>query len=97
MQVVDTAQQVGRFSVSTAPDLPYKEMASHCEALLMGKQQKMSSLMTVQQENLFSLCIQNVDLQPTNTAPYLQVNIQFVDFKTLFAHHVDKRASYETI
>jgi len=33
---------VGRFSVSTAPDVSYKEMASHCEALLMGKQQKMS-------------------------------------------------------
>ncbi|XP_057547816.1 protein SEMI-ROLLED LEAF 2-like isoform X1 [Amaranthus tricolor] len=77
--VVDTAQQVGRFSVSTAPDLPYKEMASHCEALLMGKQQKMSSLMTVQQENLFSLCIQNVDLQPTNTAPYLQTGNPFLD------------------
>lgn len=31
-------------SVSTTPDASYKEMANHCEALLMGKQQKMSYL-----------------------------------------------------
>lgn len=43
---LDAAQQVGRFSVSTGPNISYKEMASHCEALLMGKQQKMSCLMT---------------------------------------------------
>ncbi|WOK94081.1 hypothetical protein Cni_G02783 [Canna indica] len=40
--VLDTAWQVGRFSVSTTSDVPFKEMASHCEALMMGKQQKMS-------------------------------------------------------
>ncbi|KAI4381500.1 hypothetical protein MLD38_007566 [Melastoma candidum] len=38
--VVETAHQVGRFSVSTGHDVPYKEMAGHCEALLLGKQQK---------------------------------------------------------
>ncbi len=30
--------------------MPYKEMARHCEALLMGKQQKMSNVMIVQQK-----------------------------------------------
>lgn len=70
MQVLDTAHQVGRFSVSTAPDLPYKEMASHCEALMMGKQQKMSHLMTVQrQESVMSFSIQNIDLEPTSRVP----------------------------
>ncbi|KAF9592741.1 hypothetical protein IFM89_017311 [Coptis chinensis] len=49
-QVLETACQVGRFSVSTAPDVPYKEMASHCEALLTGKQQKMSSFIHGQQK-----------------------------------------------
>ncbi|KAI4386518.1 hypothetical protein MLD38_004446 [Melastoma candidum] len=39
--VVETAHQVGRFSVSTGHDVSYKEMAGHCEALLLGKQQKM--------------------------------------------------------
>ncbi|XP_068652492.1 protein SEMI-ROLLED LEAF 2-like [Aristolochia californica] len=48
--VLETARHVGRFSVSTAPDVPYKEMASHCEALLAGKQQKMSVFMSQQQK-----------------------------------------------
>ncbi|KAK4800064.1 hypothetical protein SAY86_025429 [Trapa natans] len=47
--VLETSQQVGRLSVSTAPDVPYKDMAQHCEALLMGKKQKMSALMEAQQ------------------------------------------------
>ncbi|KAI3984401.1 hypothetical protein MKX01_011355, partial [Papaver californicum] len=52
--VYETSHQVGRFSVSTTPDIPYKDMALHCETLLMGKQQKMSFFMTAQQkqENL---------------------------------------------
>jgi len=58
---LDTAQQIGRFSVSTAADISYKEMASHCEALLMGKQQKMSRLMT-KPEN-----------EPNRTAPQSKV------------------------
>ncbi|BBH07342.1 hypothetical protein Prudu_019252 [Prunus dulcis] len=40
--VLETAHQVGRLSISNAPDVPYKEMAGHCEELLIGKQQKMS-------------------------------------------------------
>lgn len=56
--VGETAHNVGRYSISTAPDMPYKETASHCEALLKGKQQKMSHLMSVQQRQesfIFSL------------------------------------------
>ncbi|GFP92232.1 protein efr3 homolog b [Phtheirospermum japonicum] len=48
--VLDTAQHVGRMSVSTAPDVSYKETANHCETLLMGKQQKMSNLINTQQQ-----------------------------------------------
>ncbi|KAJ9158809.1 hypothetical protein P3X46_024355 [Hevea brasiliensis] len=47
--VSETTNQVGRFSVSTPPDLPYMEMAGHCEALSAGKQKKMSALMSSQQ------------------------------------------------
>ncbi|KAL5982022.1 hypothetical protein ACLOJK_016090 [Asimina triloba] len=47
--VMETARQVGRFSVST-PDVTYKEMASHCEALLVGKEQKMAVFLTAQQK-----------------------------------------------
>ncbi|XP_065856437.1 protein SEMI-ROLLED LEAF 2 [Euphorbia lathyris] len=43
--VTDESHQVGRMSV-TAPDITYKEMALHCEALISGKQMKMSNVMT---------------------------------------------------
>ncbi|KAF7824575.1 Protein EFR3-like B [Senna tora] len=43
--VMDTTTQVGRVSISTPVDKPYKEMALHCENLLMGKQQMMSTFM----------------------------------------------------
>lgn len=45
LQVSETTHQVGRMSISTPFDMPYKEMALHCEALLVGKQQKMSTFM----------------------------------------------------
>ncbi|MED6119313.1 hypothetical protein PIB30_010552 [Stylosanthes scabra] len=43
--VSDTTPHVGRISTSTAPDMTYKEMALHCENLLMGKQEKMNVFM----------------------------------------------------
>ncbi|CAK8575461.1 unnamed protein product [Lathyrus sativus] len=43
--VFDTTHHVGRISVSTPSNMPYKEMALHCEALLAGKQQKISTFM----------------------------------------------------
>ncbi|RDX77904.1 Protein EFR3-like protein, partial [Mucuna pruriens] len=46
--VSETTHQVGRISISTPFDMPYKEMALHCEALLVGKQQKMSTFMNTQ-------------------------------------------------
>ncbi|GLT96039.1 hypothetical protein SLE2022_136880 [Rubroshorea leprosula] len=57
--VLETAHQFGRISVSTGANMPYKEIASHCEALLMGKQQKMSHLMHahLQQESLFNVYV----------------------------------------
>lgn len=63
MQVLEKAHEVGRFSVSTAPDVSYKEMSGHCEALLMGKQQKMSNLISTQQKqvSLMNFSSQNHD------------------------------------
>ncbi|RWW07186.1 hypothetical protein GW17_00029443 [Ensete ventricosum] len=49
--VLDTTLQVGRFSVSTTSGVPFKEMADHCEALTMGKHQKMSVLTGAQQKH----------------------------------------------
>ncbi|XP_031270951.1 uncharacterized protein LOC116129348 [Pistacia vera] len=68
--VLETTHQVGRISVSTRPDMPYKEMAGHCEALLMGKQQKMSHLMNAQlrQESLIRVSVQNHEVEAKNVA-----------------------------
>ncbi|XP_051195143.1 protein SEMI-ROLLED LEAF 2 isoform X2 [Lolium perenne] len=41
-----TSSQATRYSVSTAPDMPFMDMTSQCEALSMGKQQKMSAFMS---------------------------------------------------
>ncbi|XP_065869828.1 protein SEMI-ROLLED LEAF 2-like isoform X2 [Euphorbia lathyris] len=48
--VSGTTYQIGRLSVSTPSDLPYIEMAGHCEALSAGKQEKMSALLSSQQK-----------------------------------------------
>ncbi|XP_024958488.2 protein SEMI-ROLLED LEAF 2 isoform X2 [Citrus sinensis] len=65
--VLETTHQVGRISVSTA-DMPYKEMAGHCEALLIGKQKKMSHLMSAQlrQESLINFSITNHENEVDN-------------------------------
>ncbi|GLT37373.1 hypothetical protein SLA2020_116920 [Shorea laevis] len=55
--VLETANQFGRISVSTGQNMPYKEMASHCKSLVMGKQLKMSLLVSahLRQESLFNV------------------------------------------
>ena len=44
--------------------MPYSEMAGHCEALLVGKQQKMSALMSAQQNRESLLSISAKEVQP---------------------------------
>ncbi|KAG2655962.1 hypothetical protein PVAP13_1KG045300 [Panicum virgatum] len=44
--VNDTSSQAQRCSVPAAPNIPFQEMTSHCEALSMGKHHKMSVLMS---------------------------------------------------
>nr|XP_043612327.1 protein SEMI-ROLLED LEAF 2 isoform X2 [Erigeron canadensis] len=46
--VMDSAQQVGRMSISITPEVSYKEMTNQCEALVNGKRMKMSNLMSIQ-------------------------------------------------
>ncbi|KAM5558837.1 protein SEMI-ROLLED LEAF 2 [Rosa sericea] len=75
--VQETANQVGRFSDSTKSDVSYKEMAGHCEALLLGKQQKMSKFMSSKKKEEclmnFSLQNHNDDLQETTPDSYIDV------------------------
>jgi hypothetical protein len=51
LQVLETARQVGRLSVSTTSDMPFREMAGHCETLTAGKQEKMAALMNSHQQS----------------------------------------------
>ncbi|KAM7270197.1 hypothetical protein ACFE04_029411 [Oxalis oulophora] len=75
--VLETANQVGRVSVSVAPEMSYKETALHCENLLMGKQQKMSHLMNahLQQESLTNFPIPEEDEQVDNANPFLDEQV----------------------
>ncbi|KAE8098791.1 hypothetical protein FH972_016828 [Carpinus fangiana] len=70
--VLETAHQVGRISVCTTPDVPYREMARNCEALLMGKQQKMSHVMIAQQkqESRMSFTLENHEPEVKKMASY---------------------------
>ncbi|KAG6638408.1 hypothetical protein CIPAW_10G032800 [Carya illinoinensis] len=74
--VLETAHQVGRISVSNAPDVPYKEMALHCETLLMGKQQKMSNVMITRQiqESRMNFTLQNHEPEVKKMASYPHVD-----------------------
>ncbi|XP_006648008.1 protein SEMI-ROLLED LEAF 2-like isoform X2 [Oryza brachyantha] len=46
----ETSRHVGRLSVSTNHALPFKEVANQCEALSVGKQQKLSVCMSVHEK-----------------------------------------------
>lgn len=82
--VLETAQQVGRISVSTEPEFSYKEMAHHCEALLTGKQQKMYNLMNSQhrQDNALIELSDNSSEQDEESVSDNQVKNQLTDQKT---------------
>ncbi|KAK8986133.1 hypothetical protein V6N11_082415 [Hibiscus sabdariffa] len=70
--VLETARQVASFSVSATP-IPYDQMRSQCEALVIGKQQKMSVLhsfkhpqdgkATLEENTKEVLCLPNVEVE----------------------------------
>ncbi|KAG4169642.1 hypothetical protein ERO13_A12G093900v2 [Gossypium hirsutum] len=77
----ETAHQVGRQSVSAPPDMPYSEMAGNCEALLVGKQQKMSAVMSAQQNREGLVSISTKEGQPRSHAGsgFLKAENPFLD------------------
>ncbi|TKY67979.1 EFR3-like B [Spatholobus suberectus] len=96
--VLETTHQVGRISISTPFDMPYKEMALHCEALLVGKQQKMSTFMGTQSIQGYSFRIlapeynqekgvsSNSNVQqtlPSSGNPFLESNFDSTSHNTL--------------
>lgn len=88
MQVVETTYHTGRFSVSMTPDVPFKEMASHCEALLMGKQQKMSAFLSAQQKQEWFLAGLPQDPAEDKQSFYLQTHqFNMVSMSSLSSFH----------
>ena len=69
MQVLETTHQVGRISVSTASDMPYMEMAGHCEALQMGQQKKLSAFTVAQQRQESLIRFSTQDRNVVNEVP----------------------------
>ncbi|KAJ1408983.1 hypothetical protein SESBI_23156 [Sesbania bispinosa] len=78
--VLDTPHPSGRISVSSAFNMPYKDMADNCEVLLMAKQ-KMSRLMSTQykQECLMNSLLPNQDNELRNTCSSSQMDFLKVD------------------
>ncbi|KAI3445035.1 hypothetical protein Pfo_001700 [Paulownia fortunei] len=70
--VSETTKEVGQISSLTPSNLPFKDMASHCEALQIGKQQVMSNFMAAPliQDSLASFCSQDSS-QAHNKSSYL--------------------------
>ncbi|KAJ6826892.1 uncharacterized protein M6B38_369555 [Iris pallida] len=66
--VIDAA--IGRISVCTTSDVPFKEMTSHCEALMMGKQQKLAVFMNGQQKQELLLSGFSHDQNNVKQSPY---------------------------
>lgn len=64
--VAETQRQGGRTLKSTAPDVPFKEVASHCEALLEHKQQKLSVFVEGEQ-----MRVESLDQYSTNQSVYI--------------------------
>ncbi|OVA04592.1 hypothetical protein BVC80_1713g22 [Macleaya cordata] len=75
--VLETARQVANFPVASTP-VPYEEMKSQCEALVMGKNQKMSVLQTFKnQQEVIGFSTQNekkvsafLDMKPDPSGGY---------------------------
>ncbi|XP_022732999.1 uncharacterized protein LOC111287061 isoform X2 [Durio zibethinus] len=79
----ETTHQVGRSSFSTPPDMPYSEMAGHCEALLVGKQQKMSAVMSAQQNQESLVSISAKEVQPHSHVESGSLKVKMMRMKWL--------------
>ncbi|KAB8085823.1 hypothetical protein EE612_008811 [Oryza sativa] len=82
--VTDAPSQTARCSVSTAPNIPFKEMTNQCEVLSMEKQQKMSVLLSFKHKNQSNVLPINqadntgavhISSDDQNTNPFLQQSL----------------------
>ncbi|KAK3034230.1 hypothetical protein RJ639_032810, partial [Escallonia herrerae] len=84
--VLETARQVASFPVSPSP-IPYDQVKSQCEALVTGKQQKMSALQSfkLQQEaKAIFLCTDNemkIPVLPSKAMELLEVDFRVANIE----------------
>ncbi|ONK72473.1 uncharacterized protein A4U43_C04F19800 [Asparagus officinalis] len=72
--VIESAQQVAIVPASTTP-VPYDQMKSQCEALVIGKQQKMSVLLGLKDQQE---AVENAILEDENNAASPPKTLQFL-------------------
>lgn len=79
-QVLETAHQVARLSVSTRSDVPFREMAHYFQELSDEKQEKMSHLMNNQRkpENLPRTTSKSIYEEEKPVASYFQSDTRMV-------------------
>ncbi|XP_012573225.1 protein SEMI-ROLLED LEAF 2 isoform X2 [Cicer arietinum] len=98
--VLETARQVASFPIS-ATAVPYDQMKNQCEALVSGKQQKMSVLHSFkhQQETralvLFSANETKVSPPPIKTLEYAESDLKLVSQEQIPALYQVRPCSYE--
>lgn len=92
--VSETTKEVVQHSFMAPSDVPFKDMASHCEALQIGKQQIMSNFMATSLiEDSLSSCSQDSDL-PHDMVPHS--GFQPGDFTTPVPSAVPTSCAAET-
>ncbi|RVW28586.1 hypothetical protein CK203_094814 [Vitis vinifera] len=79
--VLETARQVASFPVSSTP-IPYDQMKSQCEALVTGKQQKMSVLQSFKQQDTKAIVVYGENEQSipsTKSLDFLEDDLKLVN------------------
>ncbi|KAK7832437.1 protein efr3 like protein [Quercus suber] len=89
--VLETARQVASFPVSSMP-IPYDQMKSQCEALVTGKQQKMSVLQSFkhkQESKAIVLSDQNekkLCLLPSKATEFSEGDLKLINMEPIRGH-----------
>ncbi|XP_061357545.1 protein SEMI-ROLLED LEAF 2-like isoform X2 [Gastrolobium bilobum] len=99
--VLETAQQVASFPISSTP-VPYDQMKNQCEALVTGKQQKMSILHSFkhQQETRAIVLSSGNEIKvprpPIKTLDYSKVDLKLVTQEQYHALYQVRLCSYDS-
>ncbi|KAG4988493.1 hypothetical protein JHK84_031054 [Glycine max] len=100
LSVLETARQVASFPISSTP-VPYDQMKNQCEALVTGKQQKMSILHSFkhqQETRALVLSSENetkVSPLPIKTLDYSEGDLKLVSQQPIQAQYQVRLCSYD--